>query len=303
MSAEYHSPRLSVVVASIVGAPFIDDCLASLFNQKNAPNYEVIVVDCNGEETRRRVVAKFPEIRLIPQETRKTVPDLRRIGVEQANGEIIAILEEHCVASEDWLSSILKAHEAGAHAAVGGSVVDYDYKRLRDWVTYFVEYNAYMPPVPLGPVSDLPGNNIAFQRNVLTRHLANLDHGYWEAFLYSKLKSENATLFSDPKIIVYHRGPFNYMYYLRQRYLFSRAYAGTQRQAMPNARRLIYFLASPFLPVLLLARISMRVFQKKYRPGKFIQCLPLLIPVSFVYILGEVVGYLRGPGDSLLKVE
>jgi glycosyltransferase involved in cell wall biosynthesis len=298
-----HPPKLSVVIASIVGAPFIDDCLESVTNQKNAPSYEVIVVDCNGEETRRRIGEKFPGVRLIPQETRKTVPDLRRIGAEHAKGEIIAILEEHCLASEDWMATILRAHEAGSHAAVGGSVVDCDYKRLRDWVTYFCEYNAYMPPVPLGTVSDLPGNNIAFKQGVLKKHLANLDHGYWEAFLYSKLRSENATLFSDPKIVVYHRGPFDYLYYLRQRYLFSRAYAGTQRDVMPKSRRIIYFLASPLLPALLLARIGKRVFQKKCRPGKFLLCLPLLIPVSFVYILGEVIGYLRGPGDSLLKVE
>ena len=36
---------------------------------------------------------------------------------------------------------------------------------------------------------------------------------------------------------------------------------------------------------------------------KFAQSLPLLIPALIVYVAGEFVGYLAGPGDALLRVE
>ena len=295
-------PQVSVIVASVVGAPFIDDCIASLYAQEQAPEFEVIVVECNGPATQKRLMEKFPTIRMLAQETRKTIPELRRIGVQNAKGKIVAILEEHCTAVPAWIKTIASSFD-GEVAAIGGSVLDENYQRLRDWVTYFVEYNAYMPPVPSGQVYDLPGNNVAFRRDLLLKHLEQLREGYWEAFLYSRLAQEKAVLKSVPEMAVYHRGPFDYGYYLGQRYLFSRAYAGARRNVMPASRKIVYALLSPALPALLLARISARVWQKKHRIGKYIQTLPLIAPATVVYIFGELMGYVFGPGDALMKVE
>jgi glycosyltransferase involved in cell wall biosynthesis len=271
-------------------------------SQKDAPDYEILVVDCHGSDTRKRLAEKYPGLRILPQETRKTIPDLRRIGVENAKGNIVAILEEHCTATPLWLRTIVDSFESDT-AAVGGSVLDDHYHRLRDWVTYFVEYNAYMPPVPSGRVYDLPGNNVAFRKDLLLRHLAQLKEGYWEAFLYSRLAEENAILKSLPDMSVYHRGPFQYGYYLGQRYLFSRAYAGARRNVMPVSRRILYTILSPALPALLLARITARVWQKKHHINQYIRTFPLIIPATVVYVAGELMGYLFGPGDALLKVE
>src|SRR5271165_4843371 len=103
------APTVSVVIASIVGPPFIDDCLASVFAQKNAPPYEVIVVDCRGPDNVARLARRFPDVRFIQLQKRETVPQLRRIGVEQAKGGIVAIIEEHCLAADNWLASLSSA--------------------------------------------------------------------------------------------------------------------------------------------------------------------------------------------------
>jgi hypothetical protein len=102
-------------------------------------------------------------------------------------------------------------------------------------------------------------------------------------------------------MVVRHRGPFNYRYYLQQRYWFSRAFAGARRLTVP--RRAVYLLASPLLPFLLMARMFLRVRNKHCHMDKFILSLPLLVPVLIVYVAGEFMGYLAGPGDALLKVE
>jgi hypothetical protein len=36
---------------------------------------------------------------------------------------------------------------------------------------------------------------------------------------------------------------------------------------------------------------------------KFARSLPLLIPALIVYVAGECIGYVAGPGEALLKVE
>ncbi|HTM50669.1 MAG TPA: glycosyltransferase family A protein, partial [Bryobacteraceae bacterium] len=98
------------MIASIVGPPFIDDCLASVEQQAKQCGAEVIVVACGTAAYARRIGEKFPWVRVVHRENRETIPDLRRHGVEQARGEIIAIIEEHCLAAPDWLAQAIAAH-------------------------------------------------------------------------------------------------------------------------------------------------------------------------------------------------
>ncbi len=296
------SPAVSVVIASIVGAPFIDECLASVFAQRNAPDFEVIVVDCRGPENVARLAKRFPEARFIQLQKRETVPQLRRIGAEQARGEIVAIIEEHCLAAENWVEALSESFSAG-YVAVGGPVDFHKDSRLRDWITYFVEYNSYLPPWPDGDTFNVGSANAAYKRETLLSHLAVLNDGYWEAALHPKLLAEGRKFRSVPSMIVYHRGPFDYFYYLRQRYLFSRAFSGARRGTISAGQRAFYLLAAPAIPLLLLSRIASRVFAKKCHPNKFLLSLPLLIPAMTSYVAGEWMGYAFGPGRALMEVE
>ena len=231
------------------------------------------------------------------------MPALRRRGVEQATGEFVAVIEEHCSAKADWLQQALLAHSTGRYGAVGGPVVDFNYPRLRDWVVYFLEYNAALPPVPKGETTDLNDANIVYPRRLLLEHLHLLDEGYWPMTLHPTLLSEGTKLLSAPDMIVYHRGPFNFGYYLRQRFLFSRAFAGVRARTQAPQRRLAYLLGAPLVPVMLLGRMTLRVLQKRHRVGRFIMALPLTVPALVVMVAGEWVGCLLGPGDALSKVE
>jgi glycosyltransferase involved in cell wall biosynthesis len=295
------SPRVSIVIASIVGPPFLDDCLESVKKQAKDCGAEVIVVACGTEAFAQRIAREFSWVRLIHRQERETVPDLRRHGVEQAAGEIVAIIEEHCIAAPDWLSRAIAAHAAGDYGVVGGPVVDHSYKRLRDWVVYFCEYNNYLPPWQDGEWHDLGSANIAYSRAVLLRYKDLLGAGYWEAALHPRLLADGVRFRAVPEMVVHHRGPFDYGYYLQQRYWFSRAFAGARNLPVPH--KIAYFVAAPVVPFLLLARMARRVWQRHCHIQKFTQALPLLIPALFVYVAGEFVGYLAGPGDALLKVE
>jgi glycosyltransferase involved in cell wall biosynthesis len=294
-------PSISVVIASIVGAPFIDDCLESVKAQAKEAGAEVIVVACGTAEYAQRIARKFPWVRVIHEPTRDTVPGLRRRGVEAASGEIIAIIEEHCLAAKDWLRRAVEAYRQGDYGVVGGPVVDYAYTRLRDWVVYFCEYNGYLPPWQDGETYNLGSANIAYSRSLLLKYKDLLGAGYWEAALHPRLIADGVKFRSASSMVVYHRGPFNFGYYLQQRYWFSRAFAGARN--LPASRKMAYFVAAPLVPLLLFTRMAQRVFRQRCRIDKFAQIVPLLVPVLLVYVAGEVVGYVAGPGDALLKVE
>jgi glycosyltransferase involved in cell wall biosynthesis len=298
---ETRSLRVSVVIASIVGGRFLEECLQSLQKQVRDFDAEVIVVACGEAEAARNVARRFPWVNVIHRNVRETVPALRQKGVEEASGDIIAIIEEHCVAAPNWLRQAAEALRSGDFGVTGGPVVDSGYERLRDWVVYFCEYNGYLPPWREGESHALGSANIAYQRTVLMRNRGVLDTGYWEAVLHPVLAAEGVRFREAPSMIVHHCGPFDYGYYLQQRYWFSRAFAGARR--LTAAKRMVYCLASPAIPFLLLARMTRRVVERRCHPGKFVQVLPLLIPVLLVYVAGEFMGYLAGPGDALSKVE
>jgi glycosyltransferase involved in cell wall biosynthesis len=296
-------PKISVIVASKVGAPFIDQCLASIRAQVEALDAEAVVVAAGAQDHAARLARDYPWARVVPAPDLRKVPALRRRGLEQSSGDYIAIIEEHCSAKEDWLGRAIQAHASGTYAAVGGPVADFDYDRLPDWAVYFMEYNSALPPWPAGETVHLHDVNIVYRREALAAHLDLLGEGYWPMALHPTLLAEGRKFMSVPDMLVYHRGPFPFAYYLRQRYLFSRAFAGVRARNQSAAKRWAYHLGGPVVPFFLLARMGATVMRKRCRIGKFVRALPLLAPALIVLVAGEWVGCLLGPGDALSEVE
>ncbi len=297
------TPQISVIVASKVGAPFIDQCLASVEHEAKQLGAEVIVVAAGEIGYAERLTADFPWARVLHTSELSEIPALRRFGVEAATSEYIAVIEEHCSAKADWLHQALSALASADYGAVGGPIVDDNYDRLRDWVVYFCEYNGALPPVPKGITDQLNDANIAYRRSLLMAHRALLDDGYWPMTLHATLLADGVQLLSVPDMVVYHRGPFHFRYYLGQRYLFSRAFAGVRAQTQSQVRRLAYLVGAPLIPVMLLGRIAANVWKKRCRVRQFVLALPLIVIALIVLVAGEWVGCLIGPGDALSKVE
>jgi len=296
------TPQLSIVIASCVGPPFIDRCLKSLCKQRDQAELEFIVVDRAGGEVAAAIKRDFPWVTLTRRPPGESVPDLQRHGISLAKAEHVAIIEEHCVASDNWIATILRRIREPV-AAIGGVVEDANYERLMDWAVYFTEYNAYMPPVERGEAYDVCTANCVYRRDVLMKHLPVAGSGYWGAGLNHTLLASGERFLNEPDLVVYHTGPFGFIYYLRQRFLFSRAFAGTRKAHVSAKFRVAYLFLAPLLMPLLWARTASRVFAKRHRIDKFIQVLPHMIPITAAYVLGEWVGFLAGTGDSLSKIE
>jgi hypothetical protein len=291
------------VVASGAGGDFLFRCLDSLGRQARLRAAEVIVVDRCGDETRDRIREHYPWVRVASSEDhpRPSVPELRARGVDAASAEIVAVIEEHCVAPPGWMSAILESFSEG-DSAIGGPILDSEFHRLRDWVVYFSEYHNYLPPWPPGERYALNGANIAYSRQQLIEHRACLTEGYWEVVLHPRL-AERGRMRAVPAMGVHHTGPFDYGYYLRQRYLLSRVWGGTQRDRVGLGLRMVHLGAAPIFPFFLLARIAQRVAASGQHRLRFLCVLPLLFPAVLAYTWGEWLGYLVGPGNALQEVE
>jgi hypothetical protein len=295
-------PVLSVVVASVNGWDVLEPTLRALDAQPERERMEVIVVDRAGSATRAKLRAHRPRVELIEVDQRLSIPRLRYRGVERAQGAIVAIIEDHAEVSPDWAGAVVRAHREGNWGAVGGPVEN-GQGGLINWAVFFCEYANYMGPVAEGPTADLPGNNIAYKRPHLMRYARVLDEGKWESWINEKLRADGVRLAMTNRMVVRHVKPFRLGYFLTQRFHFARSFAGMRRTDQSVGQRLLYGMGSLALPAILLMRVTRTVLRKRRHWMWFAASLPLLALFLTVGALGEMVGYLFGPGASLEQVE
>ena len=143
---------------------------------------------------------------------------------------------------------------------------------------------------------------MVYRRSLLERYRSVTDEGRWENRLHDQLRADGHTLLCRPEIVVGHKKHYTFGEYLGQRYLFARAYAGARVADAPLSRRLAMGLAAFALPPLLLYRTVSRILEKGKHRELLWKSLPLIALFVSSWGAGEVVGYLRGPGDALARV-
>ncbi len=84
---------LSVIVPAYNEEKYIRDCLDSVFSQKEAGDFEVIVVDNNSSDKTASIVgSKFPQAKIIT-EPKKGVAFARNHGAKEARGDILFFID------------------------------------------------------------------------------------------------------------------------------------------------------------------------------------------------------------------
>ena len=296
------APTISVVIASVNGLPYPLACLEALAAQEGGFSSEVVLADCTGPATVAAVREKFPEVRILAFDEQKSVPWLRAAGIRAATGRLVAVTEDHCVPHPDWYRRMVEAHRRTGWAAVGGGVENASTERLVDWAVFFCEYSQHMSPVEPGPSDFLPGMNVVYDMEALEPIKDVFAEGLWENFLHDKMRAAGHVLGMDPSILVGHQKYFTVPMFTAERFHYSRSFAGMRVQGQGPGRRVAWAAAAVLLPPLLLARITRNVLARRRHLSWYVRALPLVLYFSVAWSIGEIAGYLTGPGDSLVKV-
>ena len=300
--SEVERPQISVVIASVNGLPYPMDCLEALANQEGGIRSEVILADCTGPATVRAVRERFPDVTVLAFDEQKSVPWLRSVGIQAARASRVAVTEDHCVPRPDWLARLLEASERTGWAAVGGGVENDSTARVVDWAVYFCEYSSLISPVPFGPTATIPGMNVVYDMDQLAPVRDVFAEGLWENFLHDKLRAAGYVIGLDPSVVVGHKKRFTVRMFLAERYHYSRAFGGFRVKGAGIGRRLGWAAVMPALPALIVYRVARNVIARRRHIGWFVRGVPLVVLFSVMWTIGELVGYLRGPGDSLVKI-
>lgn len=295
------SPDLSVVIPSVNGLGDLIGCIEALELQRKDCELEIIVVDRLGKSVQDEVCRRFSDVVIISVALSTTIPEMRATAFRQAQGNAIAVIEDHVIVPPGWARQMLDALERGADI-VGGSVENAATGNLMDWAAFLCEYSHCIPPIESGSVSWLTGNNVIYRKKLLDEHREITDAGKWENYLHDTLRDEGVPLICNPEIVVGHKKHYTFQEYMSQRYLYARSYAGARVKGEALPKRIFYGLAAFILPPLLFYRIVTRIYSKGKHRALLFKSLPLIALFVTSWGWGEVVGYWFGAGDSLAKV-
>jgi hypothetical protein len=293
-------PALSIVIPFVNSPADLAGCLEAIDTARGAHEVEALVVDRVGNAS-DVPVARSAWVRLIPAPVTASIPELRLLAFREAQAPVVAVIEDHVLVPAEWIARLLAAFQGGDRV-VGGGVVNLATGSLVDWAAFLCEYAPLLPPVPDGPAAALPGNNVAYQRQLLVEHDAIAAEGGWEDRLHSALRRDGVVLRSRSDLTVGHRMHYTAALYTAQRYLFSRSWAGLRVRGAPLAQRLLVGAASAALPPVLLSRVVSTVWRKGLYRRELLHSFPLLVWFTTVWAVGEVVGCLFGPGDATRRV-
>lgn len=287
------APWLSVIVA--VGGAI--DALAPLAAQARDGRVEVIVVtDDAGAHLR-----PDPPLKILRLPGRATLPRLLGAGLAEAQGEIIGVLDAGCPPDPSWVTVAIEAH-IGSHPVVGGAVEPEGLRTCADWAGYFLDYGRFMLPLAPGAAPLVPGINITMKRWALDRDRRYVAPEFWKAYWCRALQAGGHTLHLAPSLLVRYRRRLPLGALLAQRFHHGRCFAGMRLEQISLGRRLVYLAGSPALPLLLLARLLRALLPKRRRFGALARALPVIVLGTVGWALGELFGYLAGPGGSCRHV-
>lgn len=304
-------PELAVIIPSVNSYDDLDGCLRALETAQGV-RLQVIVVDRLGEHVRHFIRAEHPgcSVLAVPPDT--PIPQMRAIGIRKATSPATAVIEDHVIVPPGWARAMLDAlgpeTEGGGIDVAGGAVDNAATESWVDWSAFLCEYSGSLPPLPAGPSEWLPGNNVIYRTEVLRRHDRVLDEGKWENRLHDAIRAggpgfAGSVLMLHPEIVVGHKMHYSFTLYMAQRCLYSRSYAGAQRDGMSPGKRLVMGAAALVaLPPVLFLRTIRRIRAKGRYRRELLRALPLLVPFCLSWGAGEAMGYWFGPGRAMSRV-
>ena len=109
-------PLVSIIILNYNANQLILDCIESI-TKTNYENFEIIVVDnASTDNSHIKCKEKFEKIRLIENEKNLGYCEGNNVGIKNAKGELIVILNPDTIVHPDWLSELIRVYNEHGEA-------------------------------------------------------------------------------------------------------------------------------------------------------------------------------------------
>ena len=217
--------KASVAICTYNRLSLLKLCIESIAALKTTPDlFEVLIIDNNStdgtEEFCKTVSQHYPNHQWrYFKETNQGIAFARTRGAKEATGDIVAYIDDDCLAEANWLDEIISFYDNNAEAmSTGGRIIPKYLVPVADWFgKYFWglvgSYDLGKSVFQMKGVRYPSGANMHFRKNAFEKY------GYFdgnlgrsgkslmageEKAMYLKLIHANEKVFYLPHVIVHH---------------------------------------------------------------------------------------------------
>lgn len=288
-------PQISIIIPSYNSARYITRCLSSLHSQNTDIDHEIIVVDSSNDSTPALVRKKFPEVKLINLD-QQTFPGAgRNIGAREAKSDILAFIDSDCIASQNWINSIVEKIDKD-YGIIGGAIKNATVHSLIGTADYLMTFNEFLPNMPDREVTFLPTCNFICKKDIF-EEIGGFPPDWLagEDFLFCYKAANKFKLLFTTSIIISHINRENFKKFLFHHYNFGKHGAMTRKKLkLPGSAFTKNPLIASFLPIVRFLRIFWRIIRWNRR---LIPTFILTSPFIVVGVCSWGYGFLKKSFD------
>jgi len=223
-------------------------------------------------------------------------------AVRAASAPVVALLEEHTYVDPGYAEAMIKAHQ-GPYAGVGPVVRNANPLTSVSWTGYVLPYSVWLEPREAGLIDDLPGNKSSYKKDLILAfgpELGPLLNA--QPVMHWELRAKGYQLYFEPAAITYHLHIAFLGALMEEQFLFGRTTGGNRARSWSLARKLLYILGSPLIPLVRLVRTARHVRRSNLERGRLVRMLPSTILALLASAAGEAVGFSFGPGRAAARL-
>jgi hypothetical protein len=298
------SLQLSYVVATD-NFETIRDVVRAVADQTIADRVELVIV-CPSERELGLPPAEVTGIgavRVIESSPIIPMSPPRAVGIRACSCALVFIGETHSFPAPDCLGLLLAAHQSGDYAAVTPIIENGNPKRALSWASLMLTYRHWIAPAVRQEIEVLSTYNACFRREVLLAFgdqlPSMLDYG---SGLDVEIRARGGHFLIEPAARLAHLNVATLEGWLPERFLSGRFWGNARSRRWSAARRMLYVLASPLLPVMIASR-AIRSEQWVYHRSQVPKgTLAMLILSAIATAAGEVTAYVAGSGQTPVRL-
>lgn len=300
-SMNTHDPVASVVIPSYNGGEMTRRCLEGLVGQETDFEFEIIVVDSSSDETPSLVSEQFPQVRLTHFGQQTAAPRQRNIGVQQARGQIIAMMDQDCVPDPGWLQGMVDAHrEHPDLLVVAGGIRPANPEQLIGLANFCLEFREFNHIRPQQMTGHWITCNVSMKRELFERY-GMFPENFWpgdDVVLANRMASSGNSVLFVPELSIAHINRARLSAILPHARKLGWASA-VLRRVLPD-RENAWLVRHPVLAAFLPVALPMRTLNSfiRWSPTAALKAVPLLPIMSLISIWWG-----RGFCDGIVEVD
>ena len=294
--------RLSAILPAILGYRIAELTVQHLVRQSIADKIELVIVAVDGDDS---VPDSIPGLHSIKVARVPGIVSLGKVyaaGVRDASADVVVFCEDHSFPQPRWAEILVSEHEHNNVTAVGPRVGFGNVSRAIAWPDYLLGYGEWLADESRGQKPILPGHNSSYKRAAL--QVADLEHLLEsETVLHTRLTAAGHTLIIQPEAVTMHYNYSRLGAWVKIVFNVGRSFAA--RRHTRRSLHLVYFVASPLIPLVRLSKILGHIRGRRNWRWTFLT-FPVLLFGLAIDCCGQATGHLLGPGnlaDSTISAE